>query len=92
MHFVKLEGGAVFCYANADSFEDGERLVEAPRGLLPRPDRIAAASCQESRVAESGGRSVAEPAEAPYSGMPGSGLLLFQMSRAIAQLSSGCRW
>ena len=28
MHFVKLEGDAVFCYANADSFEDGERFVE----------------------------------------------------------------
>ena len=28
MHFVKLEGGAVFCYANAASFEDGERFVE----------------------------------------------------------------
>ncbi|HUS22548.1 MAG TPA: DUF2652 domain-containing protein [Aeromicrobium sp.] len=28
MHFVKLEGDAVFCYADGASFEDGERLVE----------------------------------------------------------------
>ena len=28
MRFVKLEGDAVFCYANAESFEDGERFVE----------------------------------------------------------------
>jgi uncharacterized protein YndB with AHSA1/START domain len=28
MRFVKLEGDAVFCYADAESFEDGERLVE----------------------------------------------------------------
>ena len=28
MRFVKLEGDAVFCYADAASFEDGERLVE----------------------------------------------------------------
>ena len=32
MHFVKLEGDAVFCYADADSFEDGERFVESSRG------------------------------------------------------------
>jgi uncharacterized protein YndB with AHSA1/START domain len=28
MHFVKLEGDAVLCYADAASFQDGERLVE----------------------------------------------------------------
>jgi uncharacterized protein YndB with AHSA1/START domain len=28
MRFVKLEGDAVFCYADAESFEDGERFVE----------------------------------------------------------------
>jgi uncharacterized protein YndB with AHSA1/START domain len=28
MRFVKLEGDAVFCYADEASFEDGERLVE----------------------------------------------------------------
>lgn len=28
MRFVKLEGDAVFCYADGASFEDGERLVE----------------------------------------------------------------
>ena len=28
MRFVKLEGDAVFCHAEAASFEDGERLVE----------------------------------------------------------------
>jgi Protein of unknown function (DUF2652) len=28
MRFVKLEGDAVFCYAEGASFEDGERLVE----------------------------------------------------------------
>ena len=28
MRFVKLEGDAVFCYADAASFQDGERLVE----------------------------------------------------------------
>jgi hypothetical protein len=28
MRFVKLEGDAVFCYADAESFKDGERLVE----------------------------------------------------------------
>jgi uncharacterized protein YndB with AHSA1/START domain len=28
MRFVKLEGDAVFCYADAPSFQDGERLVE----------------------------------------------------------------
>jgi hypothetical protein len=28
MRFVKLEGDAVFCYADAASFKDGERVVE----------------------------------------------------------------
>ncbi|MEO6196952.1 MAG: DUF2652 domain-containing protein [Dehalococcoidia bacterium] len=28
MRFVKLEGDAVFCYAEAAAFQDGERLVE----------------------------------------------------------------
>jgi len=28
MRFVKLEGDAVFCYADAAAFRDGERLVE----------------------------------------------------------------
>ena len=28
MRFVKLEGDAVFCYADETSFEDGERLIE----------------------------------------------------------------
>src|SRR2546425_10840527 len=28
MRFVKREGDAVFCYANAETFRDGERLVE----------------------------------------------------------------
>lgn len=28
MRFVKLEGDAVFCYADEPSFEDGERLIE----------------------------------------------------------------
>jgi uncharacterized protein YndB with AHSA1/START domain len=28
MRFVKLEGDAVFCYADQASFEDGERLIE----------------------------------------------------------------
>ncbi len=28
MRFVKLEGDAVFCYADAGTFRDGERLVE----------------------------------------------------------------
>jgi hypothetical protein len=28
MRFVKLEGDAVFCYAESSSFEDGERLLE----------------------------------------------------------------
>ena len=28
MRFVKLEGDAVFCYADGASFADGERLVE----------------------------------------------------------------
>jgi hypothetical protein len=28
MRFVKLEGDAVFCYADAESFKDGERFVE----------------------------------------------------------------
>src|ERR1700694_4576626 len=28
MRFVKLEGDAVFCYADAATFKDGERLVE----------------------------------------------------------------
>ena len=28
MRFVKLEGDAVFCYADAAAFQDGERLVE----------------------------------------------------------------
>lgn len=28
MRFVKLEGDAVFCYADAETFRDGERLVE----------------------------------------------------------------
>jgi hypothetical protein len=28
MRFVKLEGDAVLCYADAKSFDDGERLVE----------------------------------------------------------------
>jgi len=28
MRFVKLEGDAVFCYAGAETFRDGERLVE----------------------------------------------------------------
>ena len=28
MRFVKLEGDAIFCYAEAESFKDGERLVE----------------------------------------------------------------
>ena len=28
MNFVKLEGDAVFCYADETTFEDGERLVE----------------------------------------------------------------
>jgi len=28
MRFVKLEGDAVFCYADAGAFKDGERLVE----------------------------------------------------------------
>jgi hypothetical protein len=28
MHFVKLEGDAVFCHADEATFEDGERLIE----------------------------------------------------------------
>lgn len=32
MRFVKLEGDAVFCYADAASFEEGERLVELIEG------------------------------------------------------------
>lgn len=28
MRFVKLEGDAVFCYADETTFEDGERLIE----------------------------------------------------------------
>ncbi len=28
MHFVKLEGDAVFCFATAEAFPDGEQLVE----------------------------------------------------------------
>ena len=28
MRFLKLEGDAVFCYADAAAFRDGERLVE----------------------------------------------------------------
>ncbi len=28
MRFVKLEGDAVFCYAEADAFQDGERFLE----------------------------------------------------------------
>src|SRR5437899_10898512 len=28
MRFVKREGDGVFCYANAETFRDGERLVE----------------------------------------------------------------
>ena len=28
MKFVKLEGDAVFCYAAANAFKDGERFVE----------------------------------------------------------------
>jgi hypothetical protein len=58
MHFVKLEGGAVFCYANADSFEDGERFVElleacylAPTASVPSLPRL---------VRKAGWRSPAE--------------------------------
>ena len=41
MRFVKLEGDAVFCYADETAFEDGERLVELiERCYLDFSDRL----------------------------------------------------
>lgn len=68
MHFVKLEGGAVFCYANADSFEDGERFVELLEACYLAP--TASVPSLPVLSGKPGGgvrrRSVAEPAEALF--------------------------
>src|SRR3954449_3884288 len=36
MRFVKLEGDAVFCYADTETFREGERLVGLIQGLFLR--------------------------------------------------------
>jgi hypothetical protein len=50
MRFIKSEGDAVFCYADGESFDNGERLVELIETCCSR-SRISCWTCSARRRA-----------------------------------------